>query len=71
MPEAGWYPDPGDGSRLRYWTGETWGPVKDRSRTGDVGSKVQAAGEGIAKTGMAVVWIVVGLVVLGFIFLLL
>jgi hypothetical protein len=71
MPEPGWYEDPAGGARLRYWDGATWGPVKDRSRTGDVGSKVQAAGEGIAKTGMAVIWIVVGIVALGFIFLLL
>ncbi len=70
-PDPGWYEDPADAARLRYWTGTTWGPVKDRSRTDDVGAKVQAAGEGIAKTGMAVVWIVVGIVALGFIFLLL
>jgi len=71
MPEAGWYDDPSDPARLRYWTGTTWGPVKDRSRTADVGSKVQAVGDGIAKTGMAVIWIVVALIALVFIFLLL
>jgi hypothetical protein len=71
MPEAGWYDDPADAARLRYWTGTTWGPVKERSRTADVGSKVQAVGDGIAKTGMAVIWIVVALIALVFIFLLL
>jgi hypothetical protein len=71
MPEPGWYEDPADGARLRYWDGATWGPVKDRSRIADAGAKVQAVGDGIAKTGMAVVWIVVGIVALGFIFLLL
>jgi hypothetical protein len=24
-PQAGWYPDPSDGSRRRYWDGYTWG----------------------------------------------
>jgi hypothetical protein len=27
-PQAGWYPDPSDGSRRRYWDGHTWGPVE-------------------------------------------
>jgi hypothetical protein len=70
MPEPGWYEDPGDAARLRYWDGANWGPTKARSRTADVGSKVQAAGDGIAKTGMAVIWIVVGVLALVFIFLL-
>lgn len=25
-PPAGWYPDPDSDSRLRYWTGNGWGP---------------------------------------------
>jgi hypothetical protein len=27
-PKAGWYPDPSDSSRRRYWDGHTWGPVE-------------------------------------------
>jgi hypothetical protein len=23
-PSRGWHPDPQDGSRLRYWTGDSW-----------------------------------------------
>jgi hypothetical protein len=26
-PKAGWYPDPSDASRRRYWDGQTWGPT--------------------------------------------
>ena len=71
MPEAGWYEDPTDGARLRYWDGTAWGPVKERSRIVAAGSKMQAAGDGIAKTGINLVWIIVGMVALGIIFLLL
>ena len=24
MTQTGWYPDPSDGTRLRYWDGEAW-----------------------------------------------
>lgn len=31
-PEAGWYTDPGDGTRHRYWDGAAW---TDQTRSGD------------------------------------
>jgi len=27
-PQAGWYPDPSDGSLIRYWDGHTWVPAE-------------------------------------------
>lgn len=27
-PKPGWYPDPSDASRRRYWDGHTWGPLE-------------------------------------------
>lgn len=27
-PKPGWYPDPSDASRRRYWDGQTWGPTE-------------------------------------------
>lgn len=24
LPAAGWYPDPADASRIRWWDGQTW-----------------------------------------------
>ena len=27
LPPAGWYPDPSDSGRQRYWTGTDWGPT--------------------------------------------
>jgi hypothetical protein len=31
-PPPGWYPDPSDGSRRRYWDGHAWGPAEPASQ---------------------------------------
>jgi len=70
MASAGWYEDPTNPALLRYWDGQVWGMTKPRSKAVSAGSKLQSAGDGIAKTGMAVIWIVIALFALGVIFLL-
>jgi len=71
MPDAGWYNDPVDASLLRYWDGKAWGETKPKTEFVETGSKVQAVGDGIAKTGCAFTWIFIGIAILIVVLLLL
>ena len=45
-PQAGWYPDPSDASRRRYWDGHTWGPAEPYRSPASTTATGSAAEEG-------------------------
>lgn len=71
LPEAGWYPDPYEPSRVRYWDGEEWTdhyapppPEYGSGRFGDIGTwlgnSFRAIGaDGLPVLAFAFVWTVV------------
>lgn len=71
MREPGWYQDPQDADRLRYWDGKAWVRTKPRSQLVGAGEKLQSTGQRVSKAGSGIMWILIGLAALLLIFLLL
>lgn len=43
LPEAGWFPDPADATRLRWWDGRTWGSATSAPAPRPVATAERAA----------------------------
>lgn len=57
--------------QLRYWDGSTWSEEKRQAPIVSAGQKIQNVGDGIAKIGSSIIWIIVGIAILLFFFILL